>query len=96
MMMVNCSALYEVDFLSSRFRFFEIEFFYSLNVKLRAARFCALLIGLVRRSSLLWFVSSTLSGQYLIRLHRYRLDLVTQQDQLASSRVLPVSLNSKR
>jgi|GEM_PF-2990963 len=34
-MIVDCSALYEVDFSSSRFRFFEIEFFYSVNVEVR-------------------------------------------------------------
>ena len=36
-MIVDCSELYEVDFLSSRFRFFKIEFFYSVNVEGRAA-----------------------------------------------------------
>ena len=34
-MIVDCIALYEVDFLSMRFRIFEIGFFYSVNVKLR-------------------------------------------------------------
>jgi hypothetical protein len=37
-MIVDCSALYEVDFLTSQFRFFETEFFYSVNVKLRGWR----------------------------------------------------------
>jgi hypothetical protein len=38
MMIVDCSALYEVDFLSSQFRFFETEFFYSVNVNLWGGR----------------------------------------------------------
>lgn len=36
-MIVGYSALYEVVFCSSRFQFFEIEFFYSVNRSRRAA-----------------------------------------------------------
>jgi hypothetical protein len=40
-MIVEYSALYEVDGCSSRALFFEIEFFYSVNIEVRGGRLLA-------------------------------------------------------